>query len=239
MKTNWFNSNLSPPLKLNVSTRREVHKTNVCIHFNDVDKAIQEAKHLLKFSKPNDVEGAEISDKSLGKLGELSLATTQVLKQKFDLSSDEMLNALPMIDMSSSKFYWESMCPKHLGAGGSSSSSSSFGSSSSGGVCPRSRYRTITAHCNNLRHPTWGASKTPYSRYLPPDYEDGLQRPRASQDGSPLPSARLITSIVHRDVDNPSNEFSALFSSWGQILDHDMTRVAPGSGKFSHLTLLA
>lgn len=225
-----------------------MRKSNVCIHFKDVDKAYQEAKHLLKFSKPHDIESrvgsatassddaatgatlaAEISDKSLGKLGELSLATTELLKRRFDLSSDELLNALPMIDMSASKLYWDSMCPQHLSAASSSAS-----------ACSKStKFRRITGHCNNAKHAAWGAVKTPYSRYLPPDYDDGLQLPRASRSGSPLPSARLISAQVHRDLDMASNDLTTLFSSWGQLLDHDMTRVAPGSGECSTLATSA
>lgn len=188
----------------------------MCIQFADVNKAINEAKHKIKFEKPKDINEVEISDSSIGMLAELNLATIQILRQKFDLSADEMLNALPMIDMTSSKFYWDNLCPKHLQASM---------------YCSKSRYRTISAHCNNIKHPLWGASKTPYSRYLPPDYADGLQLPRAAKNGDPLPSARLVTSIVHKDVDEPSNYFSVLFASWGQLIDHDLTRVAPGRGK--------
>lgn len=197
----------------------EIHKSDLCIKHSDVDRAIEEAKHTIKFSKPNDIDNFEPSEKSIASVAELSLATGHILAKKFDLSHDEILNALPMIDMTSSKFYWKELCPKNVRPM----------------ICTKSRYRTITAHCNNLKHPSWGASNTPYSRYLPPDYADGLDLPRASVDGKPLPSARLISSMVHRDDDNPSNDYSILFASWGQLLDHDMTRAALGSGKYSHL----
>lgn len=192
--------------------RRKVHKSDLCIKHSDVDKAIEEAKHKIKFEKPDDLDSLEVSEKSIAAVAELNLATGRLLTEKFDLSHDEILNALPMIDMSSSKFFWKDLCPKHVRPM----------------VCTKSRYRTITAHCNNLKHSSWGAAKTPYSRYLPPDYADGLTLPRASQNGEPLPSARLITSIVHIDSDEPSNDYSALFASWGQLLNHDVTRHAVG-----------
>lgn len=188
----------------------------MCIKHADVDKAIEEAKHNLKFEKPDDLDSPDVSEVSIAMVAELNLATAQILTKKFDLSHDEILNALPMIDMSSSKFFWKDLCPKHVRPM----------------ICTKSRYRTITAQCNNLKHPSWGATKTPYSRYLPPDYADGLTLPRASQSGEPLPSARLITSIVHRDSDEPSNDYSMVFASWGQVLNHDVTRAAPGEGKF-------
>lgn len=196
-------------------SHREVHKSELCIKHADVDKAIEEAKHKIKFEKPDDLDSLEVSEKSIAAVAELNLATGQVLTNKFDLSHDEILNALPMIDVSSSKLYWKDLCPKHVRPMS----------------CTKSRYRTITAHCNNLKHPSWGAVRTPYSRYLPPDYADGLTLPRASQTGEPLPSARLITSIVHRDADEPSNDYSILFASWGQLLNHDVTRHAVGEGK--------
>lgn len=196
--------------------KKKVHKKDLCIKYADINKAVEEAKHKIKFKKPEDLGTTfELSEQSIGNLAELNLATAQLIIKKFDLSHDEILNALPMIDMSSTKFSVLGLCPRHVRPM----------------LCMKSRYRTITAHCNNLRHPSWGATNTPYSRYLPPDYADGLDLPRAAQDGSPLPSARLITSIVHRDADEPSNDYSALFPSWGQVLNHDVTRAAVGEGK--------
>lgn len=198
-----------------VKKKKQVFKSDLCIKHSDVDRAIEEAKHKVKFEKSDDLDSLELSDLSIADVAELNLAAGRILTKKFDLSHDEILNALPMIDMSSSKFYWKNLCPKHVRSM----------------ICTKSRYRTITAHCNNLKHPSWGAAKTPYSRYLPPDYADGLSAPRASRSGQPLPSARLISSIVHRDADERSNDYSALFASWGQLLNHDITRIAVGNGK--------
>lgn len=195
--------------------KKQVFKSDLCIKHSDVDRAIEEAKHKVKFEKSDDLDSLELSDLSIADVAELNLAAGRILTKKFDLSHDEILNALPMIDMSSSKFYWKNLCPKHVRSM----------------ICTKSRYRTITAHCNNLKHPSWGAAKTPYSRYLPPDYADGLSAPRASKEGDPLPSARLISSIVHKDAEEPSNDYSALFASWGQLLNHDITRIAVGNGK--------
>lgn len=192
--------------------QHKVHRTDLCIKHSDVDKALEEAKHRIKFQQPADLNSFEVAERSLASIGELNLATGLLLTKRFELSHDEIMNALPMIDMSASEAYWRDLCPKHVRPM----------------VCTRSRYRTITAHCNNLKHPSWGASKTPYSRYLPPDYADGLSAPRAAHNGEPLPSARLITSIVHQDSDEPSQDYSVLFADWGQLLNHDVTRVAVG-----------
>jgi hypothetical protein len=60
----------------------------------------------------------------------------------------------------------------------------------------------------------------------------GIQAPRVSVvDKGELPNPRLVTSIVHRDVDQPSNELTILIMSWGQFIDHDVALAAPPRGK--------
>lgn len=96
-------------------------------------------------------------------IGEINMATTQILADQFDLSNDELLNGLPLIDMSKTKF-WE-ICPLFV---------------KQDIKCELTRFRSFTAHCNNLKHPTWGAAMTPYARYLPPVHPDGIWVPRKS-----------------------------------------------------------
>lgn len=170
---------------------------------------------MVKFEKPDDLDSFDVTDKSIGSMGELTLSAASLLSKKFDLSKDEILNALPMIDMSSMMVFGKDMCPKVVRPV----------------KCSKTRYRTITGHCNNLKHSSWGASKTPYARYLPPDYADGLDKPRAGRKGEPLPSARLISSTVHAESMEPSHDYSILFADWGQLLNHDVTRAAPGEGE--------
>lgn len=364
-----------------------------CISYKHIDKAIEQAKHNLRLrdlkkkrkklvqSSGNALAPFDVIHTSLeppedlvAAIGEINMATTQIIADQFDLSSDELLNGLPLIDMSKTKFW--SICPLLV---------------RQDIKCELSRFRTFTGHCNNLKHPTWGAAMTPFARYLPPVHPDGIWVPRKSivteitfdiseghremhsniapsmpvpiydahhqhhhhhhhhhhdemhppgvlseinemtaaasvqfashahldemsndalmrsteralampgavppqpgADGpisnpvahphhihdsySPtrpfaastnrlahhhhqqqqlkaeasiprighkpvgrsialdLPSARLVTSLVHRDVDLPNHDFSILFMSWGQLLDHDMTRAAqPPSCKY-------
>lgn len=96
-------------------------------------------------------------------IGEINMATTQILADQFDLSNDELLNGLPLIDMSKTKF-WD-ICPLLV---------------KQDIKCEISRFRTFTGHCNNLKHPTWGAAMTPFARYLPPIHPDGIWLPRRS-----------------------------------------------------------
>lgn len=97
-------------------------------------------------------------------------------------------------------------------------------------VCKVERYRTPTAHCNNVKNPSWGAVYTPFVRYLPPVYSDGIDGLRESvmkHKGGKLPHPRLVTRTVHKDVDDPSTDMTILFMSWGQLIDHDMTMAMP------------
>ena len=41
-------------------------------------------------------------------------------------------------------------------------------------MCFHRKYRTFDGTCNNLLHPMWGASLTPFNRLLSPVYENGF-----------------------------------------------------------------
>lgn len=186
---------------------------------------------------------------SIDSSGELSLSVTRTLALQFDLSPDEILNGLPLMDMSRTPLWDE--CPAHV----------------KHMPCTVERYRTFTGHCNNLKNPSWGAAFTPFVRYLPPVYANGelnllflncilkvyhhwllldrfnsnagIDLPRVSVvDGSPLPSPRLITQAVHRDHDHPQGQLSILLMSWGQFIDHDLTLAAPPRGMYSAMRLI-
>ncbi|XP_071518340.1 salivary peroxidase/catechol oxidase-like [Panulirus ornatus] len=96
-------------------------------------------------------------------------------------------------------------------------------------------YRTIDGSCNNLQKTMWGQARTPFQRISPPQYSDGLMRPRVSQSGRPLPSARLVSISTVTDVDNPSSDLTLGVMQWGQFIDHDLAhtpifRLANDSG---------
>ncbi|XP_037045776.1 chorion peroxidase-like [Bradysia coprophila] len=58
------------------------------------------------------------------------------------------------------------------------------------------KYRSIDGRGNNLKNPDWGASNTPFSRFGPKNYEDGIYAIRKSVTGSDLPNARLLVQNV-------------------------------------------
>lgn len=199
----------------------------VCISYEEINQAIADAKQKRKFvegSLPeSEIESIEPSLPVVAQIGELNQEVTKLLALKFDLSTDEILNGLPLIDMSRTDFW--PICPLMVRPI----------------QCdPTGRFRAFTGHCNNLANPTWGAAQTPFVRFVAPQHPDGVQAERASvKDGSPLPSPRLVTSMVHRDHDQPSSDLSLMIMVWGQIIDHDVALAAPPRGKSTILSLFA
>jgi peroxidase len=117
-------------------------------------------------------------------------------------------------------------------------------------LCPLvTFYRRPDGSCNNQRDSSLGTSFTPLKRLLLPDYEDGTQlymclnlyhiifvviassvktglwKPRVSQSGSPLPSARLLSATITRDESHPHTFLTLWVMQFGQFIDHDLTHV--------------
>ncbi|KAJ8252219.1 hypothetical protein COCON_G00215310 [Conger conger] len=97
--------------------------------------------------------------------------------------------------------------------------------------CLSERYRTITGECNNRQNPLWGAANTPYTRWLPPEYEDGRAAPRGWDPqhmyyNFTLPPVRSVSQVVlytqNEDISMDAS-LSHLLVEWGQWLDHDLT----------------
>ncbi|XP_033611688.1 uncharacterized protein LOC111875414 [Cryptotermes secundus] len=100
----------------------------------------------------------------------------------------------------------------------------------------QSQFRTITGRCNNLRKPNLGKSISTFSRLLPPAYEDNVNRPRLnSVTGSPLPSPRLVSTMIHADISNLHNRYSLMLMQYAQFLDHDITFTPVQIGFFASI----
>ncbi|KAJ8305384.1 hypothetical protein KUTeg_015929 [Tegillarca granosa] len=87
-----------------------------------------------------------------------------------------------------------------------------------------SPYRTIDGTCNNLANPELGKAFIPQNRFLPAEYDDGIDSPRTrSKSGDMLPSPRLISENVFRQKDdNLNSRLTLLVMSWGQFAEHDV-----------------
>uniref|UniRef100_A0A3Q3ITN6 Uncharacterized protein n=1 Tax=Monopterus albus TaxID=43700 RepID=A0A3Q3ITN6_MONAL len=111
--------------------------------------------------------------------------------------------------------------------------------------CLSHRYRSITGECNNRQHPRWGAANIPYSRWLPPEYEDVWGAPRGwdlehTYHNISLPPVRVqqqhsvIVLFTHNDDISLDSGLSHLLVEWGQWIDHDMvlTPQSPSTAAF-------
>lgn len=100
-------------------------------------------------------------------------------------------------------------------------------------MCFHSRYRSIDGVCNNLQHPTWGASYTGFRRLLKPIYEDGFSTPigwnkELKYFGYPKPSSRYIsTHLIKTEEITSDKEITHIVMQWGQFLDHDLDHALP------------
>ena len=56
--------------------------------------------------------------------------------------------------------------------------------------------------------------------------QTGIDVPRRDRNGHPLPSARTVSVALFEDKDRPSHVHNVLYVTFGQFLDHDMTRTA-------------
>jgi len=86
---------------------------------------------------------------------------------------------------------------------------------------PYKRFRTSDGTCNNLYNPQWGKAAGCFSRLLPPDYADGLVAPRVSVTGGPLPNPRILSAVLHRDLNYPAT-YTHFTMQYGQFFAHDI-----------------
>ncbi|XP_057660218.1 uncharacterized protein LOC130896263 [Diorhabda carinulata] len=87
-----------------------------------------------------------------------------------------------------------------------------------------SPFRTYTGYCNNLKHPHWGNSLSPFIRMLPSAYEDGISKAIVTGvSGLPLPNPRIVSRIIHPDISNIHSKYTLMTMQFAQLLDHDIT----------------
>uniref|UniRef100_A0A1A8I6A7 Myeloid-specific peroxidase n=1 Tax=Nothobranchius kuhntae TaxID=321403 RepID=A0A1A8I6A7_NOTKU len=93
------------------------------------------------------------------------------------------------------------------------------------------KYRTATSVCNNLKNPRLGASNTPFTRWLPPVYDDGISQPKGWDrnrkiNNFVLPLVRQVSNNILSTTDAgvvSDREFSHMVTLFGQWNDHDLT----------------
>ncbi|XP_047738781.1 peroxidase [Hyalella azteca] len=181
--------------------------SSVCITHGDVNAAFELARSKLPpITPPHD----EYTPETVAPVGQLLLDTSRILAQRFSLSSYEIFYELPRLDVSHTAV--AEVCPDFA----------------SPMTCVPTRYRRHDGLCNNLLHPTWGATRTVFNRLISPVFADGIAAPRLSvgHPYSSLPNPRRVSAHIHRDDGYHDHAISLLFLAWGQFMDHDFTLTA-------------
>nr|XP_027209255.1 chorion peroxidase-like isoform X2 [Penaeus vannamei] len=151
----------------------------------------------------------EWEPEDIAPLGDVILDTARILARTYKLSAEEIWTLLPKVDVG------ETLVAKYC---------PDFASPM---TCVPGRYRRHDGLCNNLRFPTWGATRTAFARLVPPAYSDGLGAPRVSRiPGGSLPNPRRVSSSIHRDKGYHDHAITLFGIAWGQFMDHDFTLTA-------------
>ncbi|KAI1290314.1 Chorion peroxidase [Halotydeus destructor] len=189
----------------------------VCITYEDVNAAVYEARKKLGNYIPREVY--ELSSNfprppHIAVPAEIVQEATRILTEWFGLSLSTVLFLLPRLD--TYKTAVREICPTFLQPV----------------KCEIGKYRTLTGMCNNLEYPSWGSSRSAMVRFLPPAYADGISVPRASNSGAELPSARVVSFVVHHDISERDVHVTSALIAFGQLIDHDMTLAVPTTDSF-------
>lgn len=153
----------------------------------------------------NAIVFADPQSRELGRQGLLAEETSKDLSTRLQVSA----SALPSVSLSQTPV--ATACPKEP-------------------TCPATKYRSFDGSCNNVEHKDWGKSFRAFQRMTPSQYADGLQQPRVATDGTPLPSARLVSSTILKDRVKEFPDISALYMAYGQFVDHDLTLTPSARG---------
>ncbi|XP_074513623.1 eosinophil peroxidase-like [Sebastes fasciatus] len=93
------------------------------------------------------------------------------------------------------------------------------------------KFRTASSVCNNRNNTLWGSSNTPFTRWLPAEYQDRISLPKGWDpkrrvNRRLLPLVREVSNRILR-TENSDVESDPLYTHmvtiFGQWTDHDMT----------------
>ncbi|CAG0919726.1 unnamed protein product [Notodromas monacha] len=170
-----------------------------CITVKDVDDALDFAIKLI---------GMDIKDKPvaevIGAMGDVMWQATVWVVDKFKLDPRVAAQILPHMDVSKTKI-WE-ICPMYYKPDHIK--------------CTMVKYPRITGDCNDGKDEDKASSGRLLRRLLPNGYS--LGNPRVSVTGYPLPSARLVSNVVHYNVHANEKFWNWWFIVFGQYMDHEI-----------------
>ncbi|XP_056273934.1 eosinophil peroxidase-like [Pseudoliparis swirei] len=93
------------------------------------------------------------------------------------------------------------------------------------------KFRTAAGVCNNRINPRWGSSNTPFTRWLPAEYQDGNSLPKGWDpklkiNNHLLPLVREVSNRILRTANSDVESdplFTHMVTMFGQWTDHDLT----------------
>ncbi|KAJ8379309.1 hypothetical protein SKAU_G00000870 [Synaphobranchus kaupii] len=93
------------------------------------------------------------------------------------------------------------------------------------------KYRTATSVCNNKKNPRLGSANTPFTRWLPAKYQDGVSLPvgwdrNLTVNGQLLPLVREVSNQILRTANADvvgDDTYTHLLTIFGQWTTHDLT----------------
>ena len=176
-----------------------------CVTYQEVSETFHEAAASLPFMPLKFPAEGDFSNEEVGNLGTVIHETARLLAQRFGLDD---ATDFGQIDTSMTDI--RDFCPENL----------------RDRKCEARRYREVEGTCNNLEHPLWAAARVAHHRFLPYSFSDGISSPRVAASGGELPSARLVSSQVHRDSGFHDHAVTVMLVAWGQFTDHDITLTA-------------
>ncbi|XP_011203180.1 peroxidase [Bactrocera dorsalis] len=174
---------------------------STCITYDAVNAAYLDARKRIHVAQPK----GDWKTEELATVGELLLDISIQLARTYGLSYEEIEKGLPTID--TSKTLIRDVCPPFF----------------AGVECRPGKYRRFDGLCNNIDHPTWGATMAPFQRLIGPLYADGINAPRISVTGHDLPISRIVSRTMHPDDGYHDHAGTVMVIAWGQFMDHDFT----------------
>lgn len=70
-----------------------------------------------------------------------------------------------------------------------------------------------------------------WNRIVGPLFSDGVNAPRISIRGTPLPPARVVSRTMHPDEGYHEHAATIMIIAFGQFMDHDFTLMGTPLGK--------
>ncbi|CAG0880270.1 unnamed protein product [Cyprideis torosa] len=149
--------------------------------------------------------------KNISRIALISEEATKIIAEEYKLTKQQITYGLPTADVRETIL--GEACPVQVDF-----------------PCQPRKYRAYNGYCNNVQNPRWGNANTRYLRFLPPNYADGVSTPRQADTGDFLASARDVSLVLHRDVDQPHPHMTALSAIWSEFLTHDITHTPHMAG---------